>query len=181
MPHGRLVARAVVGLMGMALMVAGCSAAATSDRANADSAAAGKVALAYSSALFHGDLRSAGQLVEPGSQSAFGLVAAGLSGTAVHANGLADGRTVVTGHTAVTTLVGDLCRSGPKPTAPPTDEQCVSNRDPKSTNPIFTVTTARQPDGRWLVTFSAPDGVRPSGGTGPGGPPAATENAQPSS
>jgi hypothetical protein len=117
-----------------------------------DVSAASSVALKYATDLFDGQVDRARELVEPASQSTFRLVAAGISQQRLKANGLGVGRTQVTGDEATTTLVGDLCRVDPTGAGSPSD--CISNRDPYSANPIFTVATARQPDGSWRVTLT---------------------------
>jgi|GEM_PF-4513425 len=179
----------VIVLAGLLLGVAGCAtpaartpAADSSASVAGDEGQAGQVAVRYATALFDGDIKTARALVEPSSQQSFELVVAGLGQTKVHAKGLANGRTTITAGRAVTTLLGDLCPGAASATAAtvsPTD--CMSNHDPASTNPIFMVALARQPNGQWLVTLSLAPGVPPSGGSpDPAPAPSASGEVQPS-
>lgn len=166
-----------VAVLGLLLTMNACGTPSGGSTAGGDDeAAASGVALRYATALFNGRVDQARTLVERASQPTFGLVAAGLAQSAVRATGLSAGRTQVTGDRATTTLVGDLCRvSG---TATPSPDDCVSNHDTSSNNPIFKVATARQSSGSWLVTLTTPAGTTP-GGSGPT-PPAANLPVPPS-
>lgn len=173
----------VVVLAGLLLGVAGCATPAAHVPGSAsgsasvarDAAQAGEVAVRYATALFDGDIKTAGALVEPPSRESFGLVAAGMGQNVVHAKGLANGRTTITAGRAVTTLLGDLCQDASTPSAVTVNPaDCISNHDPESTNPIFRVSLARQSSGQWLVTLSLEPGVSPPGGPSSPAPSAST-------
>lgn len=162
-------ALALVVLAGLVLGMAGCATPAAQAPASAsavgDAAQAGQVAVKYASALFDGDIKTARALVEPASQQSLELIAAGGTQNAVHAKGLANGRTVITSGRAVTTLLGDLCQgSSSRTVATVNPADCISNHDPESTDPIFRVSLLRQPDGEWRVTLSPEPGASPTGG-----------------
>jgi len=141
----------LVGLVGCGRPAADPGAAkATADKA-------GQVALAYTRALFSGDLGKARSLVEPGSRSAFQVVAVGVDPKLVTARDLSVGTTAVNGTLADATILGTICRRASKPGP----DQCMTNTDPNTTNPIFKVTLAQQPNGDWRVSFRTAVGPQP--------------------
>jgi hypothetical protein len=170
-PDGRSpVTRPVSGLLALlALSVTGCAAAgAALDPAQAAKPAA--VALGYGRALFAGQFVAASRYVAPASRNGFLVLTDGLRPSGIGARDLAVGSTVINGPAAITVLTGTVC-SGVAAVAPTSAggagaHDCVTNTDPHSTSPVFSVNLARAPDGQWLVVFPAPPGAPATGGAG---------------
>jgi hypothetical protein len=141
-----------------ALVVVGCSH--RSSRAPTSSPAGDtpqQVALAYSQALFAGQLDVARSYVDLPSRPAMDVLGNSLRKIQVSARNLAVGSATFTGDLVLVTLTGTFCNSG----------TCVTNSSPQSPNPIFRVAETRS-SGRWMVTFTAPSS--PSNGASPSGP-----------
>jgi len=116
-----------------------------------DEAEISRVALSYVS---HGFDDEAARLVAPESKEAFAYIKAAIPpGLRTTTKSLEAGAVTVSGSHATAVFKGTLCRTE---TGQP--KQCVSNKDPRSTNPIFSVDLVKV-DGAWRVTFPRPSGT----------------------
>lgn len=124
---------------------------------------AGAVALAYANALFSGDLDGASHYVEDDSTAAFQLIRAGIDPRTLYAKDLAVGSSKITNGVAVVILTGTVCHK----TTPPADDDCLSNHDPASSNPVFHLTLRPTTAGHWKVALglmpATPSTSAPSG------------------
>lgn len=156
----------------MALSVAGCATAgAARDPAPAAMPGPGAVALGYGRALFAGQFVAASRYVAPASRNGFLVLTDGLRPSGIGSRDLAVGSTVINGRAAITVLTGTVCSGGTATVAPASPgsagaRDCVTNTDPHSSSPVFTVNLARAPGGQWLVVFPAPSGTPTGGGAG---------------
>lgn len=137
--------------------VAGCGHAKSPAADPApDQTAPGPVALAYTTALLAGDLPRATPYVLPADRSTLAAVPLP-PGLVVHTYGLAVGSAAVKDSTAVVVLLGKLCNVTPvgsaAPAPSPSAENCISNDDKNSTNPLFRVSLNRFTDQKWYVRF----------------------------
>lgn len=171
-PDGRSpVTRPVSVLLALlALSVTGCAAAGAA-RDPAPAATPAAVALGYGRALFAGQFVAASRYVAPASRNGFLVLTDGLRPSRIGALDLAVGSTVINGPAAITVLTGTVC-SGVAAVASASAgsagaHDCVTNTDPHSTSPVFSVNLARAPDGQWLVVFPAPSGTATGGAGAP--------------
>lgn len=155
-------ARARLWCLVTLVALAGCGnpAASNGTGSSPDNREPGQVALAYVRALFSGDFDRAQALVDPGSRAAFQLVALGMDPKLVTARDLGIGSTVVNGDRASTTILGTICRAGGA--TPGLADDCLTNNDPSTSNPIFKVALVRRSDGAWMVTLDLTGGVPPA-------------------
>lgn len=117
----------------------------------------GTVAVRYTTALFGGHFAQAGALVAADSRNALKVVELGLHSASVRARGIRAGATTVTGDQATVVLLGTLCSSHTdgRPSRS-SGEDCITNRDRQSGNPIFHVDLARGAAGDWQVAYRMP-------------------------
>jgi hypothetical protein len=146
---------ALIGaLSGLAVvLVAACgSGGSGSDGApmTADEAAAGRVALAYASALSSGASKSARRYVASRYRGAFDRLQKAIQGKAATSHGLAVGSVQISGRTATATLTGTFCQGTP---ADKSADQCVTNHDPHTSNPIFLVHLLHEHERSWRVRY----------------------------
>lgn len=139
--------------------VAGCdSGGSAGDLHGEGDGSAGAVALAYVDAMFSDDLDAAAGYVEGDSLDAFQLVRVGIDPRSVYAKDLAVGSTKVTGGVAVVILTGTVCHRA----TPPAADDCLSNEEPDSDNPVFHVTLRPDTGGDWKVALGV---MPPASGT----------------
>lgn len=145
----------------LALALAGCAASASAGHP-AGGTGPGAVALLYARALFAGHFAAASRYVAPASRNSLLALTDGLRSSSITGRDLAVGSTTVAGSAATAVLTGTVCSTGstaalpsagpgPLPTA-----NCVTNTDPHSTSPVFTVHLAQGSGDRWLVVFLEP-------------------------
>ncbi len=124
---------------------------------------AGAVALAYANALFSGDLDGAAHYVEDDSAAAFQLIQVGIDPRTIYAKDLDVGSSTVTNGVAVVILTGTVCHKAD----PPAADDCLSNHDPASSNPVFHLTLRPTTAGDWKValgvTPATPSTTAPTG------------------
>lgn len=142
----------------------GSTAPAHTQVVGVDRHSAGAVAQAYARHLFAGEFPLAAQSVLPAEQSVFRAITLGVGSASTRAQNLAVGSVAVTGQHAVVVLTGTLCTTASrKPLSKsPSAKNCVSNRDPKSTNPIFRVQLVMIPAKTWYVYYPTPTVPTPS-------------------
>jgi hypothetical protein len=136
------------------MVLSGCGRQPASGGDNSSSREkSGQVALEYAQALFSGNFDKARALVEADSQSAFQLVRLGVDPKTLTVRDIGIGSTAVNGDRASTTLTGTICRKDTAGAATGAPEDCITNHDPSTSNPIFKVAVARQPNGKWMVSL----------------------------
>lgn len=123
-----------------------------------DRASASETAVAFTSAIARYDYEAARAYVAAASLEAFGYLEDAFDSLPdapdqpiSRADDLSAGDEQVEGDDATVVILGKLCR--PRGS----DEQCVNNSDPASTNPLFVVHLTRQND-TWYVYYPRPGG-----------------------
>ncbi|MCP2343842.1 hypothetical protein [Actinomadura rupiterrae] len=116
----------------------------------------GAVALEYGKAMFAGRFDQAARWVLPAQVGTLRALTLGLPAGSVQARDLAVGSTSTSGGSAVVVLTGTLCRSGAPTKASSPGMECVTNRDARSTNPIFRIQLAQDTRHQWFVTYPDP-------------------------
>ena len=141
--------RTIAVAASLVAVLAGCA----NDEVHAssvDRASASETAVAYTSAVVQHDYEAARAYVAAASLDAFHFIADAPDQPDSRADDLSAGDEKVEGDDATVVILGRLCSTEGG------DEQCVSNDDPVSTNPIFVVHLTRQDD-TWSVYFPTPD------------------------
>lgn len=125
----------------------------------------GQVAVSFMSAVYAGDVRGAAKYLQKSDQPLFLDISKGMQPNSTRAENLMAGNSKVTGNRATVVLTGTLCALAPSTANPMSPTQrCVSNQDPASKDPMFSVSLA-QVQGSWCVTYNSPpqSTVRSSG------------------
>lgn len=113
---------------------------------------ASDTALRYIKAVLVGNYTVAVPLVAPEQRGVLQAIALGAHKNPPAARSdVRVGGVKINGPLATVTFVGTMCRPGAKPHS----QQCISNSDPGSSSPIFTVKLARE-RGKWYVIYQAP-------------------------
>lgn len=116
-----------------------------------------EVAVHYTSALYAGNTQAAASYLRKADQPLFKDVTKGMRPHSTRAENLRAGRSTVHGVHANVVLTGTLCALAPSSSDPASPvERCVSNTDPASSNPIFTVPLIADGGGSWYISYSTP-------------------------
>ena len=146
-----------IGSLFMLAVLAACSSATSSvstPPTTRSSAEAGNVATAYMQAVMAADFTKAATYVVKQQQNFIKALALSTGpGTLLKMSGaIAVGTVTVHGQDATAILVGQMCRTQAGGSAQP---QCVENKDPNSTSPIFTI-HLKQVANSWQVALLTP-------------------------
>lgn len=141
----------------LGLLIASCCACQSGapHPVTPDNADPGSVAVQFTQLLYSGEFAQAGKLVSPASVPAYQAVTEALHPGTSRASGLKAGNVRTTGTSAEVVILGELC-SGVGAATPTAAPVCITNTDPRSSNPIFTVRLTPAAGSTWLVVFIPP-------------------------
>jgi hypothetical protein len=140
--------RAIAVAISLFAVLSGC-ADDDGNSSSVDRSSASETAVAYTSAVAEHDYEAARAYVAAASRDAFDFIADAPDQPDSRADGLSAGNEDVEGDRATVVILGKLC------TTEGGEEQCMSNDDAASTNPLFVVHMTREDDA-WSVYFPTP-------------------------
>lgn len=114
------------------------------------------IALRYATDIYSMHAQEAGSLVLPASRNDFQVLANLMGAHDLSEHGLRVGATTITGNSAVVVILGSICTAPRGTTSSAETPTCVSNSDPRSSDPGFHVSLTKTSEGRWFVYFPTP-------------------------
>jgi hypothetical protein len=115
----------------------------------------GKVALIYTSELFHAKFKSAAELVDPAKRYLVPVFTDDLRTSSVDSHHLKVGSVTMSDLNAVVILLGTLCSTGNMRSLKslPKGKYCVQNTNPHSSNLAFKIDVLKIPGKGWFVNI----------------------------